>query len=316
MWYLYWSEIIKKYGIDFNLTKHLEALLNTKSVSLAAKKVGITQPAMSNSFAKIKDHFKDPILIRTKSGYVLSPFGESLVPKIKHLMESFDSTFLERKSFDPLTDKREFHIMVSDSAGFVFGPVFLQHMMVNYPLITLNFHSMDEDYSVEKLDKGEISLSIISTLDQDLPARLYSKLLRLDPFSVAGCNKLYKGKASITFKEYLEASHYVVAPKGIDKKVIDIALKKIGYSRRVTNTLSHFSMGINSVMHTCNLITLPSSVLEVAKAYGQVRAYQLPFEMEPMRHTMLWHERYHNDEAHKWLRNIISELVKESPGVF
>jgi DNA-binding transcriptional LysR family regulator len=305
-----------KYGIDFNLTKHLEALLNHKSVSLAAKEVGITQPAMSNSFAKIKDHFKDPILVRTKSGYVLSPFGESLLPKIKSLMDGFNSAFLEKADFDPTHDEMTFNIMVSDSAGFVFGPVFLQHMMINYPLITLNFHSMDQDLSVEKLDKGEISLSIISTLDEELPGRLYSKLLRLDPFSVAGCNKLYQDKASLSFKEYLEASHYVVAPKGIDKKVIDNALKKIGKKRNVTNKLSHFSMGISSVMHTCNLITLPSSVLEVAAKYGQVKAYQLPFEMEPMRHTMLWHERYHNDQANRWLRNILAELVKKSPGIF
>ncbi len=304
------------YGIDFNLTKHLEALLVLKSVSLAAKQVGITQPAMSNSFSKIRDHFGDQILVKTKSGYELTALGVSLLPKVQNLMRDFDSTFLEKKEFDPTKDKTTFDIMVSDSAGYVFGPVFLQHLMINYPLITLNFYSMEENHALDRLDKGDISLSITSTLDAELPGRLYSKLLRLDPFSVAGCCKLYGDKPSISFKEYLEASHYVVSPKGVDSKAIDKVLQKEGYKRKVTNTLSHFSMGINSVMQTCNLITLPSSVLEEASKYGLVKVYQLPFEMPPLKHTMLWHERFHNDPAHIWLRNLLANVAKEASGTF
>ena len=231
-------------------------------------------------------------------------------------MSNFEQVFLKKEEFDPTKDKMTFNIAVSDSAGYAFGPVFLQYFMIHFPNIKLDFLPIKENHSLSDLDNGEVSLSITSSINQDFPKRLYAKLLRLDPFSVAGCLKNFKDQTSITFQDYVNNSHYVVGAKGIDYNIIDLELKKIGCTRKVTNKLSHFSMGINSVMQTCNLITLPSSVLEQASDYGLVKVYQLPFEMPPVKHTLLWHERYHKDQSHTWLRKILSEVIKDAPGVY
>ncbi|OUR95851.1 hypothetical protein A9Q84_15230 [Halobacteriovorax marinus] len=300
---------VNMYGIDFNLSKHLEALLLLKNVSKAAQKVGITQPAMSNSFAKIKTHFKDPILVKTKTGYILTPLAETLLPKVQKLMEDFDSVFLERKSFDPLIDSTTFNIIVSDSSGYVLGPKLLLHLREHFPLIRVNLLPMEDNFSIDQLDNDKISLSIVSTLDKNLPERLYTRLIKQDPFSVAGCADHLEKRASISFKKYVAASHFVVTPKGIDSKVIDQELLKLGHTRKVTNNISHFSIAINSVLNSPHLITLPTSVLEESAKYVPIKIFQLPFELPKVNHSLLWHERVHRDEGNIWLRDLISKLT-------
>jgi len=302
-----------KYGIDFNLTKHLEALLLLRNVTKAAERVGITQPAMSNSFAKIKEHFKDPILVKTKTGYILTPLAESLLTKMQVLMREFDSIFLEKKNFNPLKDETTFNIIVSDASGFVLGPKILAYLEKKYPKIRLNLLPTEDNFSLEKLDHNQISLSIISTLSKDLPGRLYTKIIRRDPFAVAGCKKHLKNKASISFKSYLKGTHFIVTPKGIDSKIIDHELKKLGHEREVKSIISHFSIAINSILNSPHLLTLPASVLKEASKSFPIKVFQLPFELPQINHSLLWHERVHLDEANIWLRNLISDLAKKVP---
>jgi DNA-binding transcriptional LysR family regulator len=305
-----------KYGIDFNLSKHLEALLLHRSVSKAAQQVGITQPAMSNSFIKIKAHFKDPILVKTKSGYILTPLAESLLPKMQILMKEFDAVFLERKAFDATIDKSVFNIIVSDASGFVIGPKLLNHIEEKFPNIRINLLPMEDNFSLNKLDNDQVSLAIVSTLDSKLPERLYTKLIRKEPFSVAGCGTHLENKKSISFKDYVNGSHYIVTPKGIDSTVIDKELEKLGHTRKVTNNISHFSIAVNAVLDTPHFLTLPSSVLEQSAKYIPIKVFQIPFELPQVNHSLLWHERVHTDEGNIWLRNLISDLVKFLPGMY
>ncbi|MCJ8278185.1 MAG: LysR family transcriptional regulator, partial [Bdellovibrionales bacterium] len=197
-------------GIDFNLIKHLEALLRIKNISRAAEDIGITQPAMSNSFSRLKKQFDDELLVRTKQGYRLTPLAESLQPKVEILLKNFKATLVDRDSFDPKKDHRTFNVIVSDSAGFVLAPMLMAHISNHYPNIELNLLPMEENHSLNQLENDDISLAITSTIVQDFSEKLYTKVLREDPFAVAGCDDLYKHHSSISFDEYLHASHYAV----------------------------------------------------------------------------------------------------------
>ena len=296
---------LESLGIDFNLVKHLESLLLSKNVSVAAKRVGITQPAMSNSLAKIRKFFEDPILVRTKTGYVLTPFAESLLPKAQLLMRDFEDVFFERSSFDPGVDQVEFHIAVSDAAGFVFGPRIVHGIGETHPNITVNLRPL-VDY--DALDEGHISLVIASTLDRQMPGRLYTRHLCEEPFAVAGCGEHLKGIEQISLADYVSGSHLEVEARGLDNRAISHQLAVQGYERRITGGVSHFMVGIQSILKTPHYLTLPRLVLQQAAIHFPIKVFQLPFDLPPVHHILLWHERTGSDESHVWLRQAISGL--------
>lgn len=101
-------------GLDLNLLIALEALLNDRSVSLAALRVNRSQSAMSGSLARLREHFQDEILISTGHRMTLTAFGESIVEPIRDLMNHIQRTVEVTGTFDPATSNRLFTLCVSD----------------------------------------------------------------------------------------------------------------------------------------------------------------------------------------------------------
>ena len=139
-------------AIDFNLIKYLEALLRLKGVTKAANEVGITQPAMSNALARLRDQFNDPLLVRTKSGYELSSKAEQLQPKIELILQSFEGTFFHNNDFDPTQANISFNGMISDTAGFLIAAKLQSKLHASHPNITVNLSPYTPSSPLEQFD--------------------------------------------------------------------------------------------------------------------------------------------------------------------
>lgn len=107
--------------IDLNLLVALDALLTERSVSAAARRLGVTQSAASQSLAKLRRHFDDELLHRVESRYQLTPLAMDLQPRVDEVMQELGSVLARADEFDPSTTEREFVVHVSDYAAFVIG---------------------------------------------------------------------------------------------------------------------------------------------------------------------------------------------------
>ena len=144
------------YGIDFNLLKALDALISEKSVTKAAIKIGITQPAMSNSLARIRKILGDKILVHTSKSMTLTPRAEKIYPLIRSIILNSEKIFSNEDTFNPINSSYTFKISASDYTGYIYGPKLLHYLNQNFPNIKVEITPLKENFSISLLESSKI----------------------------------------------------------------------------------------------------------------------------------------------------------------
>src|SRR3954466_7494989 len=108
-------------SLDLNLLVSLDALLQERSVTRAAARMGLSQPALSASLARLRRHFGDELLARTGNEYRLTPLAAQLKPRVRLALEGVERVFTAQPEFDPSESTREFSVLLSDYASALLG---------------------------------------------------------------------------------------------------------------------------------------------------------------------------------------------------
>jgi DNA-binding transcriptional LysR family regulator len=143
-----WSREIKLANLDLNLLVALDALLQERSVTRAAAVMGVSQPALSSSLAKLRRHFGDELLTRVGNSYQLSPLGIQLSEQTSGVLAGVVRVFSSQPDFDPSRSDREFVVECSDYVAIVLGPTLMELLAERAPQVRLNLHHV----SVESID--------------------------------------------------------------------------------------------------------------------------------------------------------------------
>src|SRR5689334_14098640 len=109
-------------SIDLNLLAALDALLAERNVTRAGRRLGLSQPAMSEALARLRRHFGDELLVRVGNRYELTPLAVGLVDRVQAAVAGVERVFSAAPEFDPADSTREFTLLVSDYATSVLGP--------------------------------------------------------------------------------------------------------------------------------------------------------------------------------------------------
>ncbi|MDP9026793.1 MAG: LysR family transcriptional regulator [Actinomycetota bacterium] len=123
--------------LDLNLLTALNALLSYESVSGAATQLGLSQPTLSASLAKLRVHYGDALLVRRNGRYHLTPLAQDLAPRVAHALRESERVLEVTSNFDPATSDRRFRVRISDYAISVLGPQLLQRFETEAPLASL-----------------------------------------------------------------------------------------------------------------------------------------------------------------------------------
>jgi DNA-binding transcriptional LysR family regulator len=129
--------------IDLNLLLPLHAVLEECSVSAAARRLGLTQPAVSQSLAKLRRHFGDDLLSRGPSGYVLTPLATDLRSHVEQLVSALGQVLAQPAAFDPALSERTFDVVASDYAAAVLGPPLVKRLADIAPGVRLRLRGFD-----------------------------------------------------------------------------------------------------------------------------------------------------------------------------
>src|SRR6476660_3812379 len=110
-------------NLDLNLLVSLDALLQERSVSRAAARLGLSQPTLSTALGRLRRHFGDDLLARSGNSYTLTPLAERLLESTAAALEWTDRVFGTRPEFVPEDAEHEFTMVVSDAQLPIFGRV-------------------------------------------------------------------------------------------------------------------------------------------------------------------------------------------------
>ena len=300
------------YGIDFNLLKALDALISEKSVTKAAIKIGITQPAMSNSLARIRKILGDKILVHTSKSMTLTPRAEKIYPLIRSIILNSEKIFSNEDTFNPINSSYTFKISASDYTGYIYGPKLLHYLNQHFPNIKVEITPLKENFSISLLESSKVDLSMVAGFQEDLPPGLYYRKFATDKFHGAICRCNDSVNKRLTLKKYLAAPHLFVNPVGLDAHVVDRVLEQDGNKRKIVSILPHFSVGLKSLCGSNYILTLPKEVLSSAKETMPIDVFPLPFDTPEIPLGLLWHEKDNQDSRHIWFRNLINNLFGTS----
>ncbi|MFD1156362.1 LysR family transcriptional regulator [Roseovarius aestuarii] len=297
-------------SIDLNLLKALDALLQTESVTKAAELSNLSQPAMSRALNRLQHVVKDPLLVRSGRGMVLTPRGEALRTPVRDALAQVSIVF-KPQVFDPSKAQDRFRIMAPDYVAQMIMPTVLAQVFKLAPRIQIEMENLSAT-GITGLCNGEISLGFGVVDDGPTLYNVAAQAL-FDDRQVCLLRKdhplLDNG---ITVENYAAASHALLSITGRGGGRIDDVLKEQGLKRTIALRLTQF-MTISAVIAPTDLIITVPELLARQVMTDALHMTRLPKELQSPSFTVsqIWHERYTQDPAHQWLRRLIKSACLE-----
>ncbi len=303
--------MIDLYRVNLNLLVALDLLLQKKSVTESAKKIFITQAAMSHNLQQLREIFQDDLLVRQKNYMILTPFAISLQAKLHEVLEEVRSLIEHGQRFDPKHSQREFKIAMSDYMSSLLLPPLLQHLEQEAPGIQITVMTAQHLGDSSAFERGDYDLAIGKVFSHD--ASLQKQLLFKDQgVCIMGSAHPNAKNKSLTMTDYLVSPHIaVMRTDHPDRpKLIDEALAKLNLQRQVKMSLPYMEPIVQLIAGSVHLVaTIPQRIAEHYQRQYSFVIKPLPFTLEPMEFYAIWHQRSANDLGHVWLRESILKII-------
>lgn len=297
--------------INLNLLVALDALLTERQVTHAAKKVFVTQSAMSIALAQLRELLQDEILVRGPNGMTPTKRALELQPQVQRWLEEVKTVIYASKEFDPASATRVFQIGMSDYSEFVVLPQLIQKLAKIAPGISLKISHLNtlDQYSSMEAEQLELAVGVICH-GKPPPALEIECLFTDSAVCVAHKNHPLM-KKPMTLKRFLAAKHISTnLYYGPVLTRIDKALQDLGVKRDVVVSLPHMMPALYLAKHSDYLLAVPKSVAQALAKQFDLSICKLPFPTYPVDIHMAWPKFWTTDPGHVWLRKTIQDLFK------
>lgn len=290
--------------INLNLLLALEAILAEKSVSRAAKRIGVSQPAMSQSLRHLREMFDDALLVRDRGNYVLTPAAERLALPLRQAMLALQRVLDGLEQFDPATARRRFVLAAGDYVAITLLPPFLERASAEAPGVDIDVKPVDPRRVWEPLATGEVDIVLGTALDPG--SDFAQQLLYTDGFACLVRRDHPEVQGSLDLARYTSLPHALISPRGEGSSVVDTALQALGHSRRIALRVPYFLAAPLVASRSDLILTAPRHVAEAFAATHPLQLLEPPIALPTFDVVQVWHQRYQDDAAHQWLRRTLA----------
>jgi len=291
-------------NVDLNLLKALDVLLDERHVSRAAERAHVTQSAMSRTLARLRVVCEDELLVRTPSGYELTPRAVALREELAAVMPALRAMF-ESATFDPQTAAGEIRIAASDYPITLLGDHLFPAFHREAPRMSLIVTPMLPSTFAD-LDQGRIDLVLTPIA---APAHLERQTLFTEDFVCALAASHPLTAERLTVDDLASYSHASVGGLHPQQTIVLDQLKRLGTQINPEIRVPYFSAAVAAVRDTNLIAVLPRRFAE-RYADSSLRIAETPAEIVGFTYAMLWHPRLTEDHAHRWLRSLVSRAAE------
>jgi DNA-binding transcriptional LysR family regulator len=300
--------------LDLNLLRVFDAILETRSVTIAASTLGLTQSAVSNQLARLREAFDDPLFVRTSEGMVPTPRALAIAAPIRKSLVAIRFCLEEQLGFDPATSDRTFKIFMSDVGQLIFLPRLLQRVAQVAPRVSIHTVQVPSTSMRDTaLESGEVDLAAgyFENFDGSFRQQLlfeerYVGMVRRDHPTI---------RDTLSVEAFLSTPHLLYQPKGgghgLQESAVEHAFAIADVPRRVAVRAAH-AMGVPSIVSNTDLLVLvPSRLAAACRELADVNILPLPVDVPTFQIKQYWHERFHHDPGNCWLRGLVAELFQD-----
>lgn len=293
----------------------LHELMIERSVSRTAKKLAMSQPAVSHALAQLREILDDELFIRARHGIKPTAKALELQEPLERALYNANEVINGPERWEPSSMKRTFHLAISDYGAYLFLPQLLSRVRRDAPGV--NFMcSLAEHHNISRqVTNGSIHVGFC------IPDSAYENLcttsLYMDRFiCLAGSKSKLAGRSKLTLKEYLALPHMIVSTSEQNYTDVDIILSQKGLQRRIAAVIPHYAVAASAMADTDMILTLPYRLVRSLPDYSQFYSFDPPIAGEEFSYSLIWHPRSQDDTRHMWLRNLIvqvGEVIAQEP---
>ncbi len=292
--------------LDLNLLTALDALLEEGSVAGAAARLHVTAPAMSRSLGRIRKVTGDQILVRTGRSMVPTTRALAMRAQVHSLVQQAHQLLSAQHELDLAALDRVFTLRWHDALTAACGLALTTAVRRQAPAVRLRL-SAEPGTDSPELRRGEVDLESSSSRPS-LPD-IRHRLVGRDRLVVAVRPGHPLAEGPLTPERYAAAEHLTVSRRGNLRDPIDDALATHGLERRVVTAGPTAAFALRLVLDTDLLVTVPDAVTRAARHQLGLVTMPQPLPLPEVPLYLLWHQRYDDDRAHAWLRDLATETV-------
>lgn len=293
-------------NLDLNLLVALDHLIVTKSISQAAERMNLTQSAMSNALARLRQYFDDPLLVRIGQKMELTVRAETLRQEVADVLTRIEAALAITPVFDPKVASREFRLLVSDySLHTIIPPVLeLTAPFANH----VRFHLLRQTERPNiLLERGEADLLIAPRIVCS-PEHPLIKIFEDDYCCVAWRGGRY-GKGPLTRRAFVAAGHVQYLSSTTTGALDSVLLDHLGIQRRTEVSTFTFSSVPHLVVGTDRIAVVHRRMARFWAHHLPISVLELPFHCERFEQQMQWHHYRSRDPGIIWVRDIFKQAA-------
>jgi DNA-binding transcriptional LysR family regulator len=289
---------------DLNLLPALFALLEERSISKAAARHHLSQPAMSRVLQRLRATFDDELLVRTASGYQLTVRARQLLHELRSLLPSIDR-LLQGSSFDPATAEERYRLCCPDYVSRLFTPHVAAGMAKLAPRSHLEVVAWHEGAFD---DAGRDKIDVVLWANKAPPQLRSEEVLGSEMVCVMSAEHSLRGQR-LTLTDYLAYSHVMVTVLQNQRTMVDQQLNAAGHYRQIGLRVPFFESAVAAVQNTMLIATLPRVAVEQHATKARIRIVAPPFKFDPIRILMSWHPSTDGEPALQWFRDLVRDAA-------
>jgi DNA-binding transcriptional LysR family regulator len=302
--------------LDLNLLRVFDVVMAEGSITRAAQRLSMTQPAVSNALKRLRDSLGEDLLTRAPRGVQPTAFGEALWPQVRSSLGQLREA-LEPGDFDPRVETRVFRLTMADAAAALMMPALMArfevlgahcHVEVR-PLLDRDPRNLlghgDIDFAV-----GHFPEAVAALVAQGRVAPLRHRRLAESRYVCAMRRDHPLAAEPLTLDAFCAASHVLVSFSGRPHGFVDHALASLKRTRQIALTVNQFFTAAHVVAASDHLTVLPARFLRLTGLQDRLVECELPVAPGTVYLDALWHVRHDRSAAHQWLLARFDEIAQ------
>jgi DNA-binding transcriptional LysR family regulator len=305
------DKVLENKKLDFNLLVTLDALLAERSVSRAAQRLNLSQPALSAQLARLRDMLGDPLFVPSHRGMTPTPLALGLQAPLAEALAQLRDVVTSARAFDPARDDFTVHVACSDYVQSALLLDFTLALRREAPGLRIALRPADAARLEAQMEKGEVDLAVLTP--EGIAESLRSRPLFEERYVFIARRGHPALRRPLDMTRFCELEHVMVSPRGGSFTTpVDEVLDAKGLRRRVVVSASTFHSVLDLVERSDLVALVPARMVEGRGRNVRVRVLAPPLPVPGFAIHMAWHDRNHRDAAQRWVRERLVAFAREA----
>lgn len=292
--------------LDLNLLNVFDTIYREGSLTRAARALHLTQPAVSHSLSRLRDHFDDPLFTRQGNQMIPTPLARRFLESMRPGLTQIQSAVNQFHAFDPASQRKTYSLALRDILESTFLPQLMQRL-ADYPELEIVSQRIPRRDMETQLAAGKLDFAV----DVLLPVsnQTAHERLRKDRLVVLARKDHPLVEEAMTMERYIAARHVLVSSRAEGPGIEDFELSRLGVQRHIRLRCQHYYAACRVVESTDLLLTMPETYARIIAERANIRILTPPADLPDLDVHLYWHKAYEREPALIWFREQLSQIA-------